>query len=112
MKVKAATLIESIIALLLISIAFGISILTYISVLNSGNRNQKEVVHQIIRSLAIDTKSQSKFIEQSFEMDSITYFQTVEKVNAQGLLQLNIKAKSGGKLLEEYNEYIIGDDKN
>src|ERR1041385_5013418 len=113
MKLKASTLIESIVALTIISIVFAISIIIFMSVTNAGYLNQKIIAHQIIQSMISETKSQKKYFEESLSRYDIQFFKTVETVNEKGLIKLSIRSvDKNGKLLEEYNEYIISDEEN
>lgn len=111
MKISASTLIESIVALTIISIVFASSLVTFTSVTNSGSLDEKILVHQKIQSVVVETKSQKSYYDENFDLFEIHFSKTIEKVSNNGLLKLMIKAKANsGKRLEQYNEFIIADE--
>ena len=108
MKIRATTLLESIIALMIISIAFGVTITTYISILRANNLGLRFTIHNNVRAMAIESTTSGILIDKKMNRDSIIYYRTIERVNDLGLLRIKIKAKNTlGQTIEDYNEYVI-----
>ena len=113
MKIKAATLIESVVALTIISIVFAASLITFTSVTQSGNLNQKILAHQFIQAMAAETKTDKKYFEEEISKSDIKFIKTISLINEKGLLKLSIKAvDKNGIQIEQYNEFLISDEKN
>jgi hypothetical protein len=113
MKLKATTLVESMVAMLIISIAFTDSIITFEFVTNSGKTKKAIKIHDALRSIAIESNLESNSSADKIYRYGTEFEKTIDSVNTNGLLRIKIKAKDTlGLSSEEYNEFIISDEKN
>jgi hypothetical protein len=99
-KVPASTLIEVLIAMVIIMVVFVISIKVFNNVLYSGVSLKKLQVQNQLNVLSKEVKRQGYVPEQAMVIDSVTYEYLVEDT-AIGLSQLEIKATAQGKTIGE-----------
>lgn len=114
MKVKASTLIESIVALTIIAIVFSASLITFTSVTGSGNGQRKLIVHQMLQEAVVTTKREKRYAEENWRSKAgIEFSRQIVKENEKGLIHLSITARDDkGKTLETCNEYLLEDEEN
>jgi|CXWL01.1.fsa_nt_gi hypothetical protein len=107
-KIKAATLIESLIAMVIVMLCFGISTTVYINVISSGNQIQKLKSELILKKVAMETKKEHLFLDEEITLDEITVRKKITPYNGlKNLSQINLQAyNSNEKLLSEYNELV------
>lgn len=109
MRIKASTLIESIVALTIIAIVFGAALITFSSVTSTGNARQRILAHEVIQDAAVSCKAEKKFIEEQWQIKDVKFSKKVDVAGA-GLLKLSITATGpNGRLLDYYDEYLIND---
>jgi len=63
MQIQSSTLVESLIAMVVIVVCFGIGVMIYVNVLNSDKHNMKMKAVLIMNNEAIDTKKNKNFID-------------------------------------------------
>lgn len=107
-KIPGATLIEALIAMVIVMLSFGIAITVYVNVISSGNQSQKLKCQFLLKKIAIETKQNHLFLDEKISSDEITVQKTVTPYSGnKNILQLNLKAYSPNeKLLSEYNELV------
>jgi hypothetical protein len=96
--VPASTLIEVLIAMVIIMVVFVISIKVFNNVLYSGVSLKKLRIQNQLNILSKDVKRQGHVPEQVVVIDSVTYEYLVEDADM-GLSRLEIKANENGKSL-------------
>jgi Tfp pilus assembly protein PilV len=108
-RLPAFTILETIIALLIIITIFAIITLSLSKVLDSNNINEKIEAHVLTKNYAIQTKVNNDYVNSKSDPSKymierqIDYYQ-----NNKSLIQITITAKNThGKLLDTYKEIII-----
>ena len=110
MKVKASTLLEALIALTLLSIAYYVALLTYLSIFKAHSQKDSLAIHQRIQKMAVDTKTRVAFFDEEFDEGNIQVKKTLSRVNDQGLIKVTIVATNNYQtVLESYNEFLLND---
>ncbi len=108
-KVKGATLIEALVAIIVVAITFVMSAMIYINIISSDNSFQKLEATSIVKKLVIDTYANSNFIDTTMTQDSITIIKSVSKYpGISNAMLLSINAHGPNKRsLASYNEIIL-----
>jgi hypothetical protein len=108
-KLKASTLIESLIAMLVIMLCFSIAVMIYLNVVRSDKLYQKNTANFILNEIAIQTKKEKKFIDESLKEGQFLIQKNVEKYqDTANLYRLHILAfNTRNEIIGEYNELII-----
>ncbi|HAF29361.1 MAG TPA: hypothetical protein DCG75_09980 [Bacteroidales bacterium] len=108
-KLKASTLIETIIAMLIVTIAFSLALMLMLSISKNSNNSLKTKAYFLANEVLVKTKSEKTYFDQDFDYGNILIKKTVaEYENNEELFQLNISAYDvrNYKLVEQ-NELII-----
>ena len=108
-KVKASTLIEVMVAMIIVMISFGIAMIIYINVTRSDNQVQKLKVQLLLNETAIKTSNENSFMDEKTETDGIFVNKTVNSYNGiPGLNFLLLEAfDANGKKIAERKELVI-----
>lgn len=108
-KVEASTLVEAIIAMLIITIAFSMALVLMLNLSKNSNNSLKTKAYILANDVLVKTKSENTYFDQEFEYGNITIKKTiVEYENNEELFQLNVSAfDSRNYKLFEQNELII-----
>ena|SRR5688572_27984163 len=108
-KLKAATLIESLVAMVIMVLFFGIATMVYLNVMNADQHRQKLKVTLLLDDLAHQTKASGSFFDQVLKTEEMQIVQSIIAYNnTENLSVLSIKAFDlKGKLLAERNELIV-----
>lgn len=113
-KVKASSLLEVVIALLLICIMMVLSMNIFTNVIQSGFNNRKIEAGIKIKELSFISKKEHNFINEEFRQEEYLITKSVEfyKQSA-NLIHIRWKAEDlQGKLLLETDEIILTDTKD
>lgn len=107
-KIKAATMIESLIAMVVVMLCFGIATTVYVNVISSGNQLLKMKSEFLLRKVALESKRDHLFLDEKITVDEITVQKRVTPYNgSKKLVRLNLQAFGNNeKLLSEYNELV------
>lgn len=107
-KLKGTTLIESLIAMVVVMLCFGIATTVYVNVITSGNQVQKLKSQLLLKKIASETKQNRLFLDKKTSSDEIIVEKKIIQYGGmKNLLQLNLKAYTKNeKLLSEYNELV------
>ena len=108
-KIKASTLIEVLIAMILVMFSFGIAMAIYINVSLSDHLVQKLKAELLLNETAIETKAGNSFIDEKTGLGNISVNKTVTSYNGiSGLHLLLLEAFDvNGKKISERKELII-----
>lgn len=108
-KVKASTLIEVMVALIIVMISFGIAMAIYVNVTHSDNQTQKLKAQLLLNETAIKTTNENSFIDEKTEMDGISVIKTVSSYEGTpGLHLLFLEAFDvNAKKIAERKELVI-----
>ncbi len=105
----ASTLVEAIIAMLIITIAFSMAMVLMLNISKNSNNSLKTKAYILANDIMVQTKSEKSYIDQEFNYGNIIVKKIVsEYENNEELFQLNISAyDSRNHKLFEQNELII-----
>lgn len=80
-KLKAASLTESIVAMVIIALCLSIGILIYTNVLRSDRNLASIVAEQKVKELLLKTKINKEYLDESFSFEGFTIDKKLEKIN-------------------------------
>ena len=109
-KLKAATLVEALMALVIVMICFVIGSMIYVNVINSDNNRQEIKANLILNETALKTKEEKKFIDEKIEIGNenliiqktVILYKNIENLN---LLTL-IASDKKGRVIAQRKELI------
>lgn len=107
--INASTLVETIIAMLIVTIAFSLALILMISISKNSNNSLKTKAYMLANDVLVQTKAEKSYIDQEYAFGNIVIKKTVtEYENNEELFQLNVSAYDlkNFKLVEQ-NELII-----
>jgi hypothetical protein len=107
-KLKAATLVESLAAMAVVLVSCGIATMIFVNVMRSGNERKKLRAHLMLNEAAIKTKRERLFLDEEIRGEMIIIHKSVASYNDQpDLVQLLLTAvDSEGKIIESRKEII------
>ena len=108
MKLKAATLIESLVAMVIVMLCFGISAMIYVNVMNADNQRLKLSAHLLLNETAVLTKTGKNFLDREIKgerLDIKASFTKYRESSDLTLMTLTAVDKEG-KLLGTRKEII------
>ncbi len=109
MKVKASTLVETIVAMVIIIIAFGTAMLMYLHVTDGERLLARTKADILLQRLAEESKLQQNFEERIYEEGGIKVKKKVAPYpDYSGAYLMNLQATDPkGEVLSEYREVIL-----
>lgn len=113
-KVKSATLIEVIVAMIIIMTIFALSMMIYVRVLNSSISERQVRIGLILKKVAENTASSKRFFDETFDEDGFNIRKNITKYdNRENLIHLHLEITDGGKTFRR-DELILHevDEKN
>jgi len=110
-KLKASTLIESLVAMVIIITCLGVSSMIYSNVLNSDNQRTQLKAMLILSEEAIATKTEKSLLDSEKQIGDWTIKKTVESYpQSENVFKLSLTAiNKSGKIIAIRNELIIGE---
>ncbi len=110
-RIKGSTLIESIVATVIIMFCFSVVTTVYVNVFRADDHSRKFSGHLILKNAALKIKSEKDFIDKVYKVDELTVEKTVAKYGEsenQELWLLKLKLiDADKKLINDYKELII-----
>jgi ABC-type lipoprotein release transport system permease subunit len=108
LKLKASTLLEGLVAIIIVLMAFVMGIMIYLSVMSSDNGFQKLKAASLVQKMIYDTKINDSYVDSRAIIDSITIIKSIHPcLNAQAAIQFSVKAMDNkGRLLASYSEIV------
>ncbi len=98
-KLAGATLIEVMIAMVIILVVFVIAMKVFVNVLNTGVSYRNIQVQNQLHVLSKKVEELGRIENDFLQIDSVAYEFREERLGMQNLSQLEIKAKQQGKLI-------------
>jgi Tfp pilus assembly protein PilV len=80
-KTKASSLVEVIIAMVIIAITFSLGIMIYINVIYSSYNEQKNTAYNLLELYAAQTKQQKSYVDQYEEIDGFIIEKKISNYN-------------------------------
>ena len=110
-QLKASTLVETIVAMVIIVIAFGTAMLLYMQVTNSEQLLSRSRAHVLLQQLAEESKVQKHFETVNFEHRGLQIKKQCQAYpDYPGTLLLSLEAFTPkGELLATYREIVLSD---
>lgn len=108
-KLKSFTLIESIVALIIIMLCFGIGLMIYVNVMKSDSNFLKLKSSALLKEIVINTKINKHFIDEQYSFKEININKRIEKYKDQDNLNIVIfeAYDKSGKKICEMKELVI-----
>jgi Tfp pilus assembly protein PilV len=108
LKISASSLVEVIVALIIISIVFGISTMIYINVLNS-TYSVKQLQHSmLLKAICEETINKKRYFDETIKSEDITVFKKVTKVTGYDkLLHLHVEIVEPNTYPSIYRDQLI-----
>lgn len=108
-KVKAATLMEAMVAMVIVMICFGIASMIYVNVLNADRNSILISAHLTMATLAEKTKESNTFLDEKIVGERLAIQKAVEPYQAiPGLFLVKYTAADKeGKIVAEYKELVL-----
>ncbi len=108
-KLKASSLLETIVALMVIMIVFGIAMTIYVNVMKNSSSLSEVKASLRLDVLAKESKEKKAFFDEDFEEENIDFEKRVTKYqNKEGLLLLELEARDKtNRILAERKEIIV-----
>lgn len=107
-KIKAFTILESMVAMVIVMIVFSLSSIVVINVSSSGVTQQKRTGHTLIRALRNETLKEKRFIDEVFTVEEMTIEkQILDYPGNEHLKVLLIEALIGTKKVIVSKELVL-----
>jgi len=98
-KVQASSLIEALIAMVIILVVFAIAMKIFANVMHTDFNFRDIKVHNQLEVLFRELEAQDNVIDGHKELDGIQYEFTIKTTENIGISSVEIKATQGGRLL-------------
>ena len=108
-KLKSSTLVETIIAMLIVTIAFSMAMVLMLNISKNSNNSLKTKAYILANDVLVKTKAEKTYFDQEFDYGNIIIKKTLtEYENNEELFQLKVLAfDSRNRKLFEQNELLI-----
>lgn len=109
LKLKASTLMESLVAMIVIMICFVIASMIYTNIINSTNNKLKLDASLLLKEIGIKAKEENNYLDEKFETENLVVQKSVTSYKNSGNLSLLtlIAFDKNGKKIAEQKELII-----
>ena len=107
-KARAATLLESLVAMVVVLLSFGIALMIYVNVANSNNSQQRLNAYFILNQVLAETVEYSAFANEEFKKGSLTIIRAVLPYGrSKSLIEIHLEARDlNGKILSVLNKIV------
>lgn len=108
-SIRGSTLIETLVAMIIVMLAFGIGLMIYLNVIQSSGVQQKLNAQLQMNRIAIETKDKNLFVDEEDTTGTMKIIKTIQPYSAGSdkLKLMKIEAFDGnGKKLGERKELI------
>ncbi|MGQ0827042.1 MAG: type IV pilus modification PilV family protein [Bacteroidota bacterium] len=108
-KLKASTLVESLIAMVILVVCLGVGTMIYTNVLDSGKQRKRLKALFLINKESMEIKSGKDFLDTEKQIGDWTIKRTVEKFDqAENLYKLELSViDQNKKTIAVHNELIL-----
>ena len=106
-KLKGSTLIEVLIAMVIITVVFTIAMQVFFNVMNSGVSLRKIAVQNQMRAFSQEIKEKGFVLGETRMVDSVRYELKTLAMPSPSLMQLAIVATQQGKNIGEFRCFYI-----
>ncbi len=106
---KGSTLLESLVAMVILSFCFSVSVMIFVTVLNSSEN--KKIVQATLQmnEISLQTQQSKNYLDEEIKTDEFRFVKKINtRENAKGLIEMKIAAfDNKGHLIAERKELII-----
>lgn len=108
-KIAAATIIETMVAMTILLVLFGMAITLLVQVTLAGNSGKKIKAEQLLSDWAVKTKQDQQYVDEEITADGFLLKRTVKAAAGEnGLLEIEYSIyEDGKKLLPDRKELVI-----
>lgn len=107
-KIRAFTILESMVAIVIVMIVFGLSSVVIINISSTGITKEKQQAFTLVQQLRNETLQQSRFIDESIELENLIIEKTILDYSTSSELKiLLIIAYRGKEKLFESKELVL-----
>jgi len=107
-KIKASTLVEALVAMVIILIIYGIGLTIFINVNKSSANRLKIEAYLQLEDIVAKTKKEARYLDETYDLENLKVEKKITKYdnnNSLNVLQIKILSKEN-KLLAEHREII------
>ena len=95
-KARAATLVESLVAMVIVLMSFGIALMIYVNIADSSNSQLKLNAHLTLSEALTETIQDEAYIDEETKKGILTIVKTVQPCGRSGsLVAIHLEAKDG-----------------
>jgi len=107
-KAKAATLLESLVAMVVVLLSFGIALMIYVNIANSNNSQLKLNAYLTLSEVLTETIQDEAYTDEETEKGILTIVKTVQPYGrSTSLIEIHLEAKDiNGKLLSVLDKIV------
>lgn len=112
-RLKASSLVETIVGLMVIVLVFGIAMTVYVNVMRNSTSLAELKASQRLEEIAVETKTKKSFFNESFEEGGVKIEKTIGKYqDKEGLFLLELIAKDPTERKLAERKEIISENLN
>jgi competence protein ComGF len=107
-KIKSSTLIEALVAMVIIILVYAIGLTIFINVNKSNNNRLKIEAFLVLEDIVTNTKKEAKYIDEIYDLENLKIEKKITKYennNSLNILQIKVLSKDN-KLLAEHREIV------
>lgn len=108
-KIRGYTLVETLTALVLMMLVFGMAMIIFMNVYKTSKSELHLAVHSNMKQIVNETKTTNTYINKTFEYKSYTIHSSFQRyLEAETLLWIKMEAyDQTGRLITIHNELLI-----
>ena len=106
---KGATLLESLVAMVILAFCFSLSAIIFASVLDSDSNKKNLLAVSQMNEISQRTRLSKAYFDEEIKTEGFTFIKKINvRDNAKGLIEMKIKAyDSKGHLIAERKELVL-----
>jgi len=109
-KLKGATLVEAIIAMVIVSICSAAFFSCFQLVISSTKSIRMGKIMEQVEDIKYKTQEEKDFEDDEVELGDVKILKTVKDTDHEKLKLLHIEVKEGEVLLEDFNYFVVKND--
>jgi hypothetical protein len=108
-KIKAATLIESIVSMIIIMMVFAMFVITYSNLMSSDGGQQKLKALSMINRIVQETKSARIYTDSTMKQDGLSVIRSMSRsIGSGNVITLTVRViNTKGKVIARHDEIFL-----
>lgn len=108
-KFKAATLLESLVAMVIVLLSFGIALMIYVNITNSNNSQLKLNAYLSLNEVLAETVQDEAYTDEETEKGVLKIVKTVQPYGrSKNLVEIHLEARDvNGKVLSVLDKIVL-----